>query len=554
MTIANAPGAWGNQNPDSMFGVYLYCFNGEPVTLTITNLPPGTYHVLAYGHGGPPDVQNTRFELLTAGISQGSKRTTTRPGWNTTNWVEGLQYVRFDDVPVYQDHPLVLVSYPDAIPVALLNGVQLVQVNDTPVGTPPTNTPPPPPPPPGPTNNVPSPNGQSAGLLNVNFGTDGTPVRHGPAAIGQDSSDYWNLYSRDDGHGGYRSVANLAPLYWANGTSSGAGLTIENAPGAWGNEVNDPMFGVYLYPLGGGPDIRVTVTNLPAGNYSVLAYGHGGPPDEQNTAFEVISDGLSLGTKLTATNGWKNTNWTDGVQFVTYTNVLVEPDQPLIILAKPAGIPIGMINGLQLRLDAPLGLSSLPAGGLFTNELSVRLLGGFGIREIHYTLDQTDPTTNSPLYRLPIKLQAAATIRAQLFENGVPLGDVISASFQRVYALDDGITADWRRQHFGDGYLTDPRSAADADPDNDGANNLQEFATGSDPLDPLSGFLVRTRLVPSITWKSEPGTKYRVLRKDTISDPQWQLVTEVTATDPLSRFTDADVANINSFYIVEPVR
>lgn len=553
LTLQNAPGAWGNGFPDAMFGIYLYCFDGQPVTLTFTNLPPGTYDVLAYGHGGPPNVQNTAFEVFSGGASRGSGRTSTRSDWTNTVWAEGVHYVHFREVPVFTNHPLVLVSSPDAIPLALLNGVQLRRLNGTPVGEPATNPPVEPPPAVG-TNGVPATNNQPAGLLNINFGVDQTATRLGPAAVGQDSSDYWNLYSRDDGAGGFRHNGSLNPLYWANGTISGSGLEVENAAGAWGNGVLDAMFGIFLYPLSANPVVRVTVTNLPPGLYSALIYAHGGPPNDQNTTVELIAGGKSLGDQTTRTSDWNHTNWTEGAQFVRYTNVLIEPDTPLVILAKPASHTFGMINGLQLRLEAPLALQVIPAGGLFTNELMVRLVGALPSQEIRYTLDGTDPATNSLLYRVPVRLQSAALLKARVFEHGEPVGSGVTSSFQRVYGVNDGITAEWRRQHFGEGYLTDPRVAADADPDGDGANNLQEFATGSDPLDSLSGFLVRTRLVPSITWKSEPGTAYRIRRKDSLSDPGWKPVAEVTATEPISRFIDADVANVDSFYIVEPVR
>ena len=557
LQVDNAPGAWGNEHPDPMFGVYLYPFNGGPITLTLSSLPPGTYDLYAYGHGGPPDVQNTLFEVRSGGISFGAKRTSTRPGWSSTNWQENVQYARFESVAVFAGHPLLILSKPDAIPQAVINGLQLVRVNDTPVGTPvePPVEPPATNQPPVVTNQPPVIAGQVAGLLNVQFGTDGSALKVGPAAIGQSPEDFWNRYSRDDGGGGFKPIGSLAPLYWANGQPSGAGLTIENAPGAWPNGNPDPMFGIFLYPLSANPVVTVTVTNLPAGIYSVYAYGHGGPPDNHNTVFELLAGGVSLGDRVTpSVPGWNTTNWTEGQQFVLYTNVPVEADSPLVLLAKPGTYSFGMINGLQLRQEAPLGIRVAPEGGLFTNSVVVRLLGGGIGREIRYTLDGSAPGANSLLYRKPFGLSAAAVIKAQAFSDGVAAGDIVTASFQRVYALGDGISAEWRRQHFGDGYLTDPRVEAEADPDGDGATNLQEFVAGSSPVDALSGFLVKTRLVPSISCRSEPGKTYRILRKAQLADSDWTLVKEVTASGPFSRYTDEDVENTDSFYTVEPVR
>jgi hypothetical protein len=556
LQVDNAPGAWANDNPDPMFGLYLYPFNGNPITLTLSSLPAGTYDIYAYGHGGPPDVQNTLFEVHSGGIHFGAKRTSTRVGWNTTNWQENIQFVRFESVSVFPGHPLTVLSKPDAIPQAVVNGLQIVRRNDTPVGTPvdPPVDPPITNPPPIVTNQPPVIVGQSNGLLNVQFGTDNSAVKVGPAAIGQGGEDFWNRYSRDGTGGGFKQSGSIETLYWANGEPSGASLTIGNAAGAWANGNPDPMFGVFLYPLSGNPVVTVTITNLPGGIYSLYAFGRGGPPDDHNTVFELLSAGESLGDKATTSSpGWNTTQWTEGKQFVVYTNVMVEADSPLVLLAKPGAHSFGMINGLQLRREGPLRVRVSPDGGFFTNAVMVRILGGGLNRTIRYTLDGSDPSTNSLLYRRPFELSAAAMVKAQAFAEDLAVGESVFATFQRVYALNDGIKAEWRRLHFGDGFRTDPRAAADADPDGDGASNLQEFIADSNPTDALSGFLVKTRLVPSISWRSEPGKTYRILRKPNLAHPDWIFVKEITATTPFSRFTDEDVENTDSFYTVEPV-
>src|SRR6266540_6247141 len=112
-----------------------------------------------------------------------------------------------------------------------------------------------------------------AQLLNVDFGIGTNSAKVGFAATGQSTNDYWNLYSRDDGSGGYRTVGAVSNLKWADGTGSAVGLTVTNAPGAWQNGTADPMYNVYLYPFNGG-NIVVTVTNLPLGNYDLFLYGH----------------------------------------------------------------------------------------------------------------------------------------------------------------------------------------------------------------------------------------------------------------------------------------
>lgn len=530
LSIENAPGAWGNGSSDPMFGVFLYPFDGGNITVTITNLPAGMYSVYAYGHGGPPNEQNTLFEVFSGGKSFGTGRTTTNATWATGPWTEGQQYVLFRSVGVDAEGELKIVSMPDAIRQAIINGIQLVKQSD---------------------------DGAANTLINVNFGIDSTPVKQGGAAFGQTPLDEWNLYSRDDQSGGYKTSGVLENLKFADGTRSSTGMLIENAPGAWGNEHPDSMFGVFLYPLGGGPDVTVTLTNLASGTYDLFCYGHGGPGDEQNTLFEVIAGNNSYGNQATTTTDrWRGTNWSRGDQYVRFEQVAVYPGAPVIIRAKPDGIGIGLINGIQiLRTSAvpPLAtVSILPAGGLFTNQVDVLISSPVG-GEIRYTLDGSTPSTNSPIYSGRIKLVAAATVNALVFDGGFPVSEVGVASFSRVYAIDDGISVEWRLRYFGEGYLTDPRVAADADPDGDGASNRQEFAVGSDPTNPLSGFLVKISAVPRVEWHSVPGRKYQILSKRSIPDAAWVVVAEVVATEIVTRFTDEGNGDRNSYYVVELV-
>ena len=523
LTITNAPGAWGSGYPDAMFGTYLYNFNGADLTVTLTNLPAGTYTLYAYGHG-EQDTFNSAFRVSAAGMDYGVARTATNASWKSPTWIEGAQYVKFANVVVPPGQPLVLSASHDGINTPIINGLQLVLQPEQPV------------------------------LFNVQFGVDATPVKSGPAAYGITTNDVWNLYSRDDGHGGYKLAGALTNLTLSDGTAGGAGLTITNAPGAWGSGYPDAMFGTYLYNFNGA-DLTVTLTNLPAGTYTLYAYGHG-EQDSFNSAFRVNAAGVDYGVAKTATNAsWKSPTWIEGAQYVKFGNIVVPAGEPLVLTAGRAGANTPIINGLQLVRSSATALAIVPHGGLFTNSINVVLVGtAVGGAEIHYTLDGTDPLASSPVYAGSLQLVAAATVKAALFKAGLPVSGIISARFDRVYALNDGISADWRLRYFGDGYLTDPRVAADADPDHDGATNLQEFIAGSNPLDPLSGFAVSIRLVPSITWASVPGKTYSIRRKAHLSDAQWTVIKVVIATDSVSRFSDEDAAGSMSVYSVEPVR
>src|SRR5438552_17719296 len=112
-------------------------------------------------------------------------------------------------------------------------------------------------------------------MLHIDFGVGTSSAKVGFAATGQSAADFWNLYSRDDGSGGYRSFGAANNLKWSDGTVTAMSVTVSNAPGAWHNGAADPMYDVYLYPFGGG-NITATVRQLPAGRYDVYLYGHGG--------------------------------------------------------------------------------------------------------------------------------------------------------------------------------------------------------------------------------------------------------------------------------------
>lgn len=391
-------------------------------------------------------------------------------------------------------------------------------------------------------------------LINVNFTVDAREPKVGRAAAGNGDDDFWNAYSRDLPDGGYRNNGVLAPLRWSDGSESTAGLAVNNAAGAWPNGLADAMFGLYLYPLTGNPEVTVTATNVPDGIYDLYAYGHGGPPDNQNTVFNLSSAGTDYGDKATTQDAsWRQPAWVEGAQYVVFRSVAVRADQPLVLVAKPGGAFIGIVNGLQLvqRSAAPIQLD--PNGGLFTNRVLVRIVGATG-RTVRYTTDGSAPLATSALYAGPIELRAAAVLQARVFEGDTPASPVFRAEFLRVYAVDDGIPAAWRLKFFGAGYATDPRVAADADPDNDGATNLQEFGNNTNPLDPLDGFAVGVRQIPSISWHSVSNVVYNVLRKDHLSDPAWITIQQVRAFGNNTTFSDEGVTDFPRYYLIQAVK
>ncbi len=200
-------------------------------------------------------------------------------------------------------------------------------------------------------------------LLNVDCGANiRESEKHGFAAVGLTSSDFWNFFTRDadDSHNNWRTFGVLSNLLYANRAPSGVILTVSNAPGAWGIEVTDPMYRDYLYPFDGG-NITLTVDRLPPGDYQFLFYGHG-RADNANSVYEVLVDGVSLGTRATVLGpGWNSPAWQDGVQYAAFRNVrIASSNQHVTIVVHPGADGYAVLAGLQIaatRFDQVVPMS-----------------------------------------------------------------------------------------------------------------------------------------------------------------------------------------------------
>ncbi len=382
-------------------------------------------------------------------------------------------------------------------------------------------------------------------ILNVDFGNvTVTPVAVGPAVVGN-AGDVWNMHSHP-----FEPLATTPNLVWSDGSPSGAGITVTNASGTWVSGSTDRMMNIYLYNFGG--TAFFSVTNLPAGRYDVLVYGLGGPDEEINTRFFVQSGSTRLGPRDTIpVQGWRTLTWREGLQYVRFRNVAVASGTPLVVEASGILKSTPAVNGLQLvRLDGTAPVTIFPTGPLFTNSLTLTLSGGGQIR---FTTNGMAPTPESPLYSIPFQISAATIVRAAQFSGTNQVGDEVAASYLRVYAVNDGISAAWRIQNFGAGYLTDPRAAADADPDRDGSTNFQEFTAGTNPNDPQSGIALRLREAVTVSWNTVPGTRYRLLHKRQLGDFEWTVLREVTATGTETKVLIEAPAPMDGFYALSVV-
>ncbi len=129
LTVANAPGAWGNGSSDPMYDTYLYPFGGD-ATVTVTNLPPGSYDFYVYGQDASYQVTGSN------GADYGSKTTANAPIADPVVWQEDQQYVVFRGLQVTNVSQAVTITLrPGQAGYAVISGLQIA-------GTPALNPPP----------------------------------------------------------------------------------------------------------------------------------------------------------------------------------------------------------------------------------------------------------------------------------------------------------------------------------------------------------------------------------------------------------------------------
>lgn len=369
MTVIGAPGAWPDSHPDTMYRTYLY--GSESCQIVLTNLPQTNIDVYFYSHGAN-DNQNAKITLSSGAAVYGPKATTTTPAWRTDAWEEGTQYVLFKNVQVVSN-AIAITASPDASGIAPINGMQILLHDPNPIseawlikyfGS----------------NYAADPNSAATAdpdqdgvsnlaewkagtnpldaqsffklsLMNVDFAAHLTPYmdshKTGLGAIGQSTTDVWNIYSRDEAEMVWKTNGSIQNLLWADGTESQVGMSISNAPGAWFSENPDEMFSGYLFSLNNGA-VVVTLTNLPSGNFDFFLYGHGAA-DSQNTKFSVYVGNDYQGTLATSTTaGWTNVNWNEGNHYIVFRDIQVVNGQTITIKADRGASSYACINGLQV--------------------------------------------------------------------------------------------------------------------------------------------------------------------------------------------------------------
>ena len=324
-------------------------------------------------------------------------------------------------------------------------------------------------------------------------------------------------------------------------SDSGAGVyppgTVIFQPGLEGHPDN---FGAIRFtaPLGAGRVYRVSSA---ATTYLDGASSH-------DADFHVVYKGLELHRNFMTPNSSDSFS----------TTIYLSGGESLDFLVGRGADGLAYGSGLKIsiHLDAvnlPDSVAIAPEATAFADSVLVGLKFCAFDADIHFTIDGTAPGTNSPVYSGPLTLTNSTTISAQAFVGLVPVSEVSTHSYRRVEIAPGGISEEWLSRYFGPNHASDPRAAANADPDGDTISNYQEFLYGTDPLDPHSTpFIASLRMIPEVSWVSTGGTMYRIQRRYIGASDWTDLNPTVTATNNLTRYLD-DSATNSALYRIQVV-
>lgn len=91
-------------------------------------------------------------------------------------------------------------------------------------------------------------------------------------------------------------------------------------------------------------------------------------------------------------------------------------------------IPVDQVLTVEEAPGARLAI--VPSGGVFTNVVRVLIRSFVAGGEVRYTLDGSEPTTDSPTYASPFDVRSRVTVRARVYLNGFPVSEVATAEFR----------------------------------------------------------------------------------------------------------------------------
>jgi beta-lactamase regulating signal transducer with metallopeptidase domain len=140
--MINLGGAWGSSGKMGVKAQMLDSFNypvnnqGGNSHVILSHLPAGKYSLYIYGHGASPSYYGD-YTVSVGGRDYGRKKTSENPElFQSTDWVEDGQYVRFQSVEVSDGEKIEILIRPGGVQTdggrtfadAIISGLQLVPV------------------------------------------------------------------------------------------------------------------------------------------------------------------------------------------------------------------------------------------------------------------------------------------------------------------------------------------------------------------------------------------------------------------------------------------
>jgi len=125
LLVTNLPTLGTNGSGDAMYNDYLKT-NSATASITITNLPGGTWNIFLYSQDG-------NFTLSVGTTSYGTQTCYDgSPSAAPLAWQPGVQYVEFQNVMVTNGQPLTVTINPGINGVAMISGLQIASLNHQP--------------------------------------------------------------------------------------------------------------------------------------------------------------------------------------------------------------------------------------------------------------------------------------------------------------------------------------------------------------------------------------------------------------------------------------
>jgi sugar lactone lactonase YvrE len=202
------------------------------------------------------------------------------------------------------------------------------------------------------------------------------------------------------------------------------------------------------------------------------------------------------------------------------------------------------------NLGAPTLTASIGANDYGAAWLDSTVAGVTGTNIIG-TLSVTLPSnvTGNSAYRVHFNHFSASPNGIALFHTTIQDG-LITVGDRTGSSWNDGIPDTWRLLYFGT--VSNALSAANADPDGDGASNWEEYVAGTNPLDATSVFKFQPATPVSggaftLQWPSVVNKSYSLQSSPSMS-AGWTTITNLIGNGQTLQWTDTNSASGAKFY------